>query len=286
MPKMGRPDSASPNQFRNVSMAARTQASQNNRNVGDSLNRMAGIREDSRFVDAKTHNKLDKDGFLKLLSHQLQNQDPMQPMDQKQFAADLAQFSQLEQLANLNVQVEKQGENSPAENKFYGASFIGKEVLTQGTSLEYDGNGDPVPLPFKLPQDARELRVRVFDSRNQMVAQIERDGLTQGSHTLVWDGVMNDGTMATKDSYRFEVKAWNDAYEEFEGETQAKGLVTGVSFEFGETVLSLDNGQSVFLRDVINFKMPKANNAARQESPVLPKQAASAYNQMNQLGRE
>lgn len=282
---MGRPDVAGNSQFRNISMA-QTSASQSNQNVGDRLNRVAGRTQDSQFVDAKTHNKLDKDGFLKLLSHQLQNQDPMEPMDQKQFAADLAQFSQLEQLANLNVQVEKQGVNAPAENKFYGASFIGKEVLTQGTSLEYAGEGEPVPLPFKLPQDAREMRIRVFDSRNQMVAQIEREGLSSGSHTLVWDGVMNDGTLATKDSYRFEVKAWNDRYEEFEGETRASGLVTGVSFEYGETVLSLNNGQTVFLRDVINFKMPQANNAGRQDSPALPKQAASAYNQVNQLGRE
>jgi flagellar basal-body rod modification protein FlgD len=265
---------------------AQTQASKKDENVGEKLNQVAGRVNDSRFVDAKKHNKLDKDGFLKLLSYQLQNQDPMKPMDQKQFAADIAQFSQVEQLANMNKQLGTMGDNMPAETKFHGASFLGKEVLTQGTTVKYDGQGT-ASLPFKLPEEAKELRIRVFDSSNQLVAQIEKQGMSSGSHMLTWDGVMNDGTRAVPDEYRFEVDAWNEKFEKFKGKTQATGLVTGVSFQGGETLLSLDNGQNVFLRDVINFKLPKDNNSSTQENnamgqekPQLNKKAHSAYNQI------
>lgn len=285
MPTMGRPEPREPNGFRNIGMA-QTKASQKDADMGAKLNQVAGRVRDSQFVDAKTHNKLDKDGFLKLLSHQLQNQDPMKPMDQKQFAADIAQFSQVEQLTNMNQNLESMGQNMPAETKFHGASFLGKEVLTQGTTLQYDGKGTAA-LPFNLPEDAKELRIRVFDSSNQLVAEIEKQGMSSGSHTLTWDGVMNDGTRAVADEYRFSVDGWNDKFEKFKGKTQAKGLVTGVSFEGGETLLTLNNGQNVFLRDVVNFKLPKGevstpqeNNAMGQEKPQLNKKAHSAYNQI------
>lgn len=285
MPTMGRPEPREPNGFKNIGMA-QTKASKNDANVGEKLNQVTGRVAESRFTDAKTHNKLDKDGFLKLLSHQLQNQDPMKPMDQKQFAADIAQFSQVEQLTNMNQNLESMGQNMPTETKFHGASFLGKEVLTQGTTVQYDGQGT-ASLPFKLPEEARELRIRVFDSSNQMVAEIEKQGMSSGSHTLTWDGVMNDGTRAVADEYRFVVDGWNEKFEEFKGETQGKGVVTGVSFESGETLLTLDNGQNVFLRDVVNFKLPKSerpttqeNNATRQEKPQLNNKARSAYNQI------
>jgi len=102
--KIGRPDSG-PNKFNKVTMASPTNKLKSNgaKSIGDELNGVAGIREESKFVDAKNHNKMDKDSFMKLLAFQMSNQDPMSPMDQKQFAADLAQFSQLEQLTNMNT---------------------------------------------------------------------------------------------------------------------------------------------------------------------------------------
>ena len=80
-----------------------------------------------------------KDEFLKLLTVQLQNQDPLKPVDQKKFAADLAQFSQLEQLANMNTKLDSMNENVPVESKFYGASFLGKIVTTSGSTIMHDG---------------------------------------------------------------------------------------------------------------------------------------------------
>lgn len=291
MTTMGRPQPSEPNRFKNIGMA-QTKASLKEENVGEKLNQVAGRASDSRFVDAKTHNKLGKDGFLKLLSHQLQNQDPMKPMDQKQFAADIAQFSQVEQMANMNQKLEALGGNIPAETKFHGASFLGKEVLTQGTSVQYDGEG-AASLPFQLPEEAKELRIRIFDSANQLVAEIEKQGMSSGSHTLSWDGLMNDGTRAVADEYRFEVDGWNEKFEEFKGKTRASGIVSGVSFENGETVLSLNNGQNVFLRDVVNFRLPKSaqagtqeNNAIGQEKPQLNKKAHSAYNQIQDNSKQ
>lgn len=281
MAEIGRPPVA--NDFGGIQMAQKTigNGKRKKTSVGESLNKMAGVEEKSRFVNREEHNKMGKDGFLKLLAHQMQNQDPMKPMDQKQFAADLAQFSQLEQMTNMNAKLDNFGKNAPQELKFYGASFLGKEVVTNGTTVNYDGKNINQKLPFYLEKPAKNVIVNVFDSKNQMVAQLEGEGLGQGQQSLEWNGYMLDGTKAPKESYRFQVLAWDKDMSEFRGQTKASGVVTGINFEDGETVLTLNDGKKLFLRDVESFKLPngeQTNSLNEQKNPALQKNAMKAYN--------
>lgn len=288
MPDIGRPNFGKKNQFSNIGIRKTSGNPQNKRAVGESLNDLAGIKEDSQFVDRSKHNKLGKDGFLKLLANQLQNQDPLNPMDQKQFAADMAQFAQLEQMTNMNSKLDGMGQNAPTENKFYGASFLGKEVMTTGSSVDFDGMSS-TNLPFFLSKPAKQLLIRVYDKKNQLVAQIKKENIGSGGQAIAWDGISTDGTRAQKDNYRFSVQGWDDTFSEFKGETQAKGIVTGVRFEGGETILRVDGRKDVFLRDVASFNLPKSakqapdgtkqdKSAAGQKIPALQKNASSAYN--------
>jgi flagellar basal-body rod modification protein FlgD len=278
MAEIGRPKKANP--FSGIALK-RSSSKQNKKAVGEKLNDMVGIRPEQKFVDAKEHNKLGKDGFLKLLSHQLANQDPMKPMDQKQFAADLAQFSQLEQLTNMNNKMDGMQKNEGTENKFMAASFIGKEVTSKGTSVSYDGEGRSVSLPFYLDKPATNLMVRVYDSKNQLIAQIEKESLGQGSQNVIWDGLQLDGTVAVKDDYRLDVTAYDDQMNKFKAKTKSTGLVTGVHFEKGEAVLEVDHTKKVFLRDVENFSLPKSKlDTAVKNMPGLKKNAAQAYNKV------
>lgn len=271
MPTMGRPEGLESNSFQNIKMAPRQSES-----AGEQLNKLAGIKEGMKFVDKNKHNKLDKNAFLKLLTHQLSNQDPLDPMDQKKFAADLAQFSQLEQLANINSKLEGANDGKMDQLKFHGASFLGKEVVTQGTSLFLDEDGQNIDIPFSLPHDAKEVMLRVFDNKNNMIAEIKKQNLSQGSHSLHWDGLSLDNTPAIKGEYRVDVTAWDQQMIKFNGQTSAKGLVTGVDFKNNQTVLILDDGKkSVFLRDVESFKLSKHNEEKAQT--VTPKTGAKAY---------
>ncbi|WP_372651224.1 flagellar hook assembly protein FlgD [Halobacteriovorax sp.] len=276
MAEIGRPKAANP--FNGIALK-KSSNNKKKQNVGDSLNEMVGIRPDQKFVDKKDHNKLGKDGFLKLLSHQLANQDPMKPMDQKQFAADLAQFSQLEQLTNMNTKMDGMQKNDTTENKFMAASFIGKEVMSKGTSVNYDGESRSTILPFHLKKAANNILVRIYDSKNQLISQIEKESLGEGSQSVKWDGLQLDGAPAVKGDYRIDVTAYDETMNKFKGETKSTGLVTGVHFENGEAVLELDRGKKVFLRDVESFSLAKqANNAPVKNLPSLKKNAAQAYN--------
>ena len=238
--------------------------------------RFRGGEIETNLLIEKTHNKLGKDGFLKLLSHQLANQDPMTPMDQKRFAADLAQFSQLEQLTNINTKMKKSSDNIPVQNKFYGASFIGKKVLTDGATVSYRPGDRPL-LPFHLDKKAGRAIVRIYDESNNIVRRLEMENLARGNQSVEWDGRGEDGRNAVKGIYRFDVLAFDDQYARFKGKSRVEGVVTGVNFENGETVLLVDHSKKVPLRDVRQFQIPD-NNKQENIDGNLKKDSLKAYN--------
>src|SRR5690606_35259803 len=120
--------------------------------------------------------------------HQLQNQDPMKPMDQEKLGADLAQFSQLEQLTNLNSKFDKFGQNAQTQDQFYGASFLGKEVVTTGNSMKIKEDGGAGDIIFNLEKDASKVLVRLYDSKNTMVGGMWKENIGRGNQTFNWDG--------------------------------------------------------------------------------------------------
>ena len=280
MPEIGRP--ADPqNPFNNIqiSRAPSNQAQQKNTPVGDSLNKIAGNKPEARFVDRRKKEELGQDGFMKLLAHQLKNQDPMKPMDQKDFSANLAQFSQLEQLTALNKKMEGMSQSAIDEKRVQGASFLGKKVMTNGTSIDYNGEGKDVKIPFYLDQPATVAIVNVLDNKNQLIARLERENLNKGMQDITWDGIGFDGQIAAKETYHFEVIAFDQNNIKFNGSTKSEGLVQGVHFEDGETILTLQGGKKVFLKDVHSFSVADPIVDSKNV-PALQKQAAAAYNQV------
>ncbi|MCT4642059.1 MAG: flagellar hook assembly protein FlgD [Bacteriovoracaceae bacterium] len=272
MPTMGRPISNKKNPLANVRMldpgerAARYEDQNEKQRL---LNKLTGYKpQNNKFVDAKTHNKMGKDEFLKLLTHQLANQDPNKPMDQKQMASQLAQFSQLEQLTNLNTKFDKVVKNDATQDKFYGASFLGKEIITTGASMKLEEDGASADVYFELPKEAPRVLVRVYDKQNAMISEIWKENLGRGNHTMTWDGTSMDGTAAGKGEYRTQVYAWDNNQEPIAVDTKSRGIVKAVNFENGEAVLTINGGKKVFLRDVDSFHVPSKNTKKSLEAKI------------------
>lgn len=272
MPTMGRPLSNRQNRYANVQMADKSNELDANKKQM-LLNKLTGYKPDQgKFVDAKTHNKMGKDEFLKLLTHQLTNQDPVKPMDQKEMAGQLAQFSQLEQLANLNTKFDKFGGNKNVEDKFYGASFLGKEVITTGSSLKLNEDGGQADVLFKLPKEASKVMVRVFDKQNALVGEVWKENVGRGNQNITWDGISLDGTTSAKGDYRVQVTAWDQNSDPIDVETKSRGIVRSVTFENGEAILDV-GGRRVFLRDVDSFHSPVDKNIQEAMSKVEAKKS-------------
>ena len=280
MPEIGRPVDPNQNQFADIKINRSPSANGNKpRAVGESLNQIAGNKPEARFVDRRKKEELGQDGFMKLLAHQLKNQDPMKPMDQKDFSANLAQFSQLEQLTAMNKKMGDMSQNAIDDKRVQGAAFLGRKVVTSGTSIDYAGDGKDVKVPFFMDQPAKTAVINILDNKNQLIARIERENLNAGMQDVTWDGVGFDGQIAAKETYHFEVIGFDENNTKFNGSTRSEGLVQGVHFEDGETVLDLANGKKVFLKDVQSFAVAENLNQGKN-IPALQKKAAAAYNEV------
>jgi flagellar basal-body rod modification protein FlgD len=220
----------------------------------------------------KGNNKIGKNEFLKMLTNQMQNQDPMNPMDQHKFAADLAQFSQLEQLTSMNSNFEKMRENSKMEKKFFAASFIGKGVVTDGNSIELKKDGEAKPIFFNLDQDSKNVIVKVVDLQNNITNQIKLENLSAGQNQTFWNGKALDDFPAPKGEYRISVKAWDENDQPIEVKTKSKGIVQSVFFDGEEPMLDLGN-KKISLRDVTSFHI---------EDPIEKQQQIKKFESLKQ----
>jgi flagellar basal-body rod modification protein FlgD len=279
MAEIGKPSSANQSPFSGIAIRreeANTPAAVDPK-TGEALNKISGVKPNSRFVDRRAKEQLGQDGFMKLLAHQLKNQDPMKPMDQKDFSSNLAQFTQVEQLTSMNKKMEGLTANRDNEKRFQAASFLGKKVVTGGTTVDYSGDGKDAALPFHLERPAKNVIIHIYDNKNQMIGKIEKQDLPKGMQDVVWDGIGVDNQIAPKETYHFDVVAFDEKNEKFFGSTRAEGTVTGVHFENGETILDLAGGKKVFLKDAESFALPLG--AEGKNVPALQKQAAKVYNQ-------
>ena len=286
MADIGRPQATSQNPFAGISIKKEEPIInyQENTNApidqktGEVLNKISGAKQQSRFVDRRQKEQLGQDGFMKLLAHQLKNQDPMKPMDQKDFSSNLAQFTQVEQMTAMNKKLEGLTANRDNEKRFQAASFLGKNVVTNGTTIDYKGDGKDINLPFHLDKPAKNVIIHIYDNKNQMIGKIEKQDLPKGMQDVTWDGIGLDNQIAPKETYHFDIVAFDEQNEKFFGNTRAQGIVSGVHFENGEVILDLAGGKKVFLKDAESFSLPAT--AEGKNVPALQKQAAKVYNQV------
>jgi len=200
-------------------------------------------------------NDTGKAEFLSLLVAQLQNQDPLEPTDSQDFAAQLAQFSSLEQLTDMNATLEMGMEMdmmlTSAVNNTLASNFIGKEVSSYGDTVALVSGQQPA-LNFLLQDFADQVEVNIYDPAGNLIRTIETNGKEGGEQSIVWDGKNNAGEDLPGGNYRFEVKATDSKDESVGTVTISKGLVSSIRYAEGQAVLIV-NGKEVSLADVLEI---------------------------------
>ena len=167
-----------------------------------------------------------KEDFLTLLVTQLQNQDPLNPDDPTEFTAQLAQFSSLEQLFNLNDSMDNLVTSNANSDKFATLQTIGKEVVYQSSKFEYSGEGE-VKLGYELDGKVAEAQITI-QKNGATVAVLDGTELTAGKHFLTWDGLHTDGNPAEAGSYTFAISVKAPEGESVAASPLVKSEVTGV----------------------------------------------------------
>lgn len=189
----------------------------------------------------KKNDSIDKNEFLTLLVTQLKNQDPLNPMDSAQFTSQMAQFSSLEQLQNINENLGNLQKYQSALFDEHAVSFIGKTVKVSDNKVDLTGN-DSEKLHFKLEKDARAVYAYIYDSNGSLVKEIAQTGtFSAGDQSLTWDGTDDNGKRVSDGSYSFEVQAVDSSGTTFTGTPFYEDTVTSVNFGNGTAYLTAGN---------------------------------------------
>src|ERR1043166_4916441 len=169
----------------------------------------------------------DKNGFLKLLIAQLQNQDPLQPMDNQQFAVQLATFNSLEQLIDINKSLGALQSTQTQTNQFNATSLIGKEIDSSGNSLSLQTGGS-TSVNYQLTGNATKVVINIMDSNGSLVRQLQFGAQKAGDQQISWDGKDAAGKSAAGGNYTFEVNAFDLNGKQVAASGRTRGTVTGV----------------------------------------------------------
>ncbi len=235
-------------------------------NLGDYLNRVA----DPNWMDpSKTRrvgkSQLDKDDFLKLMLAQMKNQDPTNPQKSHEMAAQLAQFTSLEQLFNVNENLKGLHNQQEPSTQFQALNLIGKSVSGDTSKISHSVGDERHDFGFELGRDAKEVKISISNDEGQDVRSFSVTNLKKGENRMSWNGRDSQDNLVPAGNYRFTVEARDDAGKLVEAKTEFSGKITGVTFGKEGTVLLVGDQKIRFtdVKTIVDSTIPKDKNEVK-----------------------
>ena len=217
----------------------------------DSQNGLGGVEfRTLQDISAESSRKeLGQEEFLELMTTQLQNQDPLKPMENGDFLAQIAQFSTVEGIGDLNENFSALSESLVSSQALQATNLVGRRVLAP-TGVASLAQGGSIRGSLELPAASGEVVVNVYDQSGQVIRRLEMGSQAAGSADFQWDGLKNDGTFAAPGNYFISAEANIDG--QFESvETLLASEVRSVTLSnSGGLLLDLDGIGSLDFSEV------------------------------------
>lgn len=188
--------------------------------------------------------QLGKEDFLKLLTLQLRSQNPLNPASNQEMAAQLAQFSALEQMQNISASLDKllQSNASLALSiaQYSAPSLIGRTAIASTSQFAFDGTA-PVQIGYELPRAAARVTIEIRSNNGTLLRTIEIPSAAHsaGMHTVEWDGRDNRGNMVPADTYSITIRAADAEGKDIVASPLIRDRITGIRYTSNGLVVVL-----------------------------------------------
>jgi flagellar basal-body rod modification protein FlgD len=201
------------------------------------------------------------DNFLLMLTTQLKNQDPLNPMESKEFTSQLIQMSTAEQAIAQTARIEDMMKLMQASTINTALNYIGLSVDYLGDTFGYNGK-TPSEMSYVLPEASANTQISVLNAEGNVVFSTE-GSKAAGVHKFIWDGKDNGGNPQKPGYYTIKVGAQTADNKVIKTATVVPGTVQGVETDKGQVFLVID-GQPVTIDEVksayaMSFYKPPAS---------------------------
>jgi flagellar basal-body rod modification protein FlgD len=184
----------------------------------------------------KKEDPLGRDAFLTMLVAQLKNQDPLNPMQGSDFSAQLAQFSSLEQLFNVNDNLESiKGSVADTNSNNELLNYIGKTVLSKSDTFTLK-DGQAIGGNYELT-DAASIVIRISDTDGNPVRELKMGHQEPGSYQVKWDGIGPTGERYINGDFKYTIYSVGQNGMNSLIDAGVKGKITGITFDQGAPYL-------------------------------------------------
>lgn len=164
---------------------------------------------DKKKSEEPKKNELGQDAFLQLLVTQMNNQNPLNPQDNSEFVAQLAQFSSVEGITKLNGQMETMSSSFQSSTALQASALVGRQVLVPGEKLNVV-SGNAVKGIIDVGSSTSQLTLSVFNESGVMVDQDIMGSAGEGTKAFTWDGKDSSGNPVQTGKYTFKATALVD----------------------------------------------------------------------------
>lgn len=198
------------------------------------INQISSSYQSTEQEKTSQEEALGREAFLTMLVAQLENQDPLNPMDGTDFSAQLAQFSQLEQLMNLNESMDALSGSFAEKSEDSVMQYLGKQVTGNVDTMNVD-EGTVSGGFYSLTQPS-DVMISITDADGNTVKTLYDGQQNAGSHLISWDGTDNNGDAVEDGTYHYTVQA-NSGYGYVNVDTTVTGEVEGIAYNNGSPYL-------------------------------------------------
>lgn len=189
--------------------------------------------------------------FLRLLTVQLQNQDPMNPLDNAGMTTQLAALNQVDGINRLNKSMEAMVAQMQAAQFVQLSESVGKNAQVEGSGVYY--SGQPVILGAGVDKPAAALTAVIRDNGGRVIREFEFEGVAPGIFDFIWDGTDLDGAPVAPGGYRLELQAKDGQGKIMMPTPYVSASVATIGRDGSDIVATMSDGRRISINDIVKW---------------------------------